>query len=80
MLLRYDRVVSTVGEIQAALHGLTDEELQKVEAMLQEQLRSRKIGILYDDAYGIWTDEDQASAATQAFFLMEEEEKKREQP
>jgi len=76
----YDPVVSTVNEIQAALPGLTDEELQKVEGMLREQLRSRKIGILYDDAYGIWTEDDQTSAAAQAFLLMDEEEKKREQP
>ena len=46
---------------------------------LRQQFRARKIGILYDDAYGIWTEEDQASAAAEAFALMEKEEQRGEQ-
>jgi hypothetical protein len=66
--------MSTVSEIQAALPGLTTEELQIVDAALREQFRTRKLGILYDDAYGLWTEEDQASAGAAAFALMDQAE------
>jgi len=70
--------MSTVSEIQAALPQLTSAELQTVDAALRAQFRARKIGILYDDAYGVWTEEDQASAAAEAFALMERQEPRRE--
>ena len=65
--------MSTVSEIHTALPGLTTEELRAVDAALREQFRARKIGILYDDAYGLWTEDDQASAAAEAFALMDQE-------
>jgi len=71
--------MSTVSEIQAALANLTDKDLQEVEAALRQQFRARKIGILYDDTYGIWTEEDQASAAAEVFALMDREEPRGEQ-
>jgi hypothetical protein len=74
----YVRAMSTVSEIQAALPGLSAEELQSVDAALREQFRARKLGLLYDDAYGLWTEEDQASAAAEAFALMDREESSRE--
>jgi hypothetical protein len=67
--------MSTVSEIRAALPRLTTEELQAVDAALREQFRARKVGILYDDAYGAWTEQDQASAAAEAFALMDRQEK-----
>ncbi len=67
--------MSTVSEIRTALPQLTTEELCAVEAALREQFRARKIGILYDDAYGLWTEEDQASAAAEAFALMDQKHK-----
>ena len=70
----YSLAMSTVSEIRAALPNLTPEELQAVDVALREQFRQRKIGILYDDAYGLWTEEDQASAAAEAFALMDREE------
>ncbi|MBM3883350.1 MAG: hypothetical protein FJ387_27190 [Verrucomicrobia bacterium] len=70
--------MSTVSEIQAALQDLSPEDLQAVDAALRSQFRSRKLGILYDDAYGLWTEEDQASAAAAAFALMDHEESSRE--
>ena len=69
-----------VGEIRTALSGLTSEELRAVEAAVRQQFRARKLGILYDDTYGLWTEEDQASAAAQAFSLMDEAEKGNERP
>ena len=63
-------------EIQAALPQLSSEELGLVDAALREQFPQRKVGILYDDAYGVWTEEDQASAAAEAFALMDREEER----
>lgn len=65
--------MSTVSEIRTALPQLTTEELCAVDAALREQFRARKVGILYDDAYGLWTEQDQASAAAEAFALMDQE-------
>ena len=65
--------MSTVKEIQAALPQLSAEELGLVDAALREQFRKRNVGILYDDAYGVWTEEDQAA---QAFALMDREEER----
>jgi hypothetical protein len=64
-----------LSEIEAALPLLTADELRSVDAALRQQFRERKLGILYDDAYGVWTEEDQASAAAEAFESMDEEEK-----
>lgn len=69
--------MSTVNEIQTALPQLTNMELHQVEASLREQYRARKLGILYDDAYGIWTEDDQASAAAEVFTLLDQDEASR---
>ena len=72
--------MSTVSEIRAALPRLTAEELRAIDAAIREQFRTRKPGILYDDAYGLWTEEDQASAAAEAFALMDQEERRHGSP
>ena len=72
--------MSTVSEIQAALPSLNPEELQAVDIALREQFRLRKIGIFYDDTYGLWTAEDPASAAAEAFAMMDREEEGHGQP
>lgn len=68
--------MSPVSEIQAVLPRLTTEELRAVGVALRDQFRARKIGIIYNDSYGLWTGEDQASAAAEAFALMDQEEKR----
>jgi len=68
--------MSTIAEITNALKDLTTDELHQVEKALISIYRQRKTGIIYDDAYGVWTEEDQTAVAEQAFTLMEEAEKK----
>jgi len=66
--------MSTVAEITNVLPDLSTEELQKIERALISIYRQRRTGIIYDDAYGVWTEEDQVSAAGQVFALMDDEE------
>ena len=68
--------MSTVAEIADALPKLNDEELRQVERALISIYRQRRTGIIYDDAYGVWTEEDQVSASAQVFALMDAEEEK----
>ena len=70
--------MSTVSEIQAVLPKLPPQELQEVESLVREQYRARKMGILYDDAYGVWTEEDQVSAAAEVFALLDQQERRGE--
>jgi hypothetical protein len=70
--------MSTLSEIQAALPGLSIQDLQTLDAALRGQFRARKVGILYDDAYGLWTEDDQMSAAAEALALMDREDSSRE--
>jgi hypothetical protein len=72
--------MSTVNDIQAALANLTDQELRQVEQAVRQQYRSRKNSIIYDDAYGMWTEDDQASAAAEAFALFDREEARDKKP
>ena len=71
--------MSTVSEIQAALPKLNDQELRQVEESVRELYRNRNVGIIYDDAYGLWTEEDQASAAAEAFAVLDQAEAADEQ-
>jgi hypothetical protein len=68
--------MSTVAEITNALSDLSTEELQKIERALISIYRQRRTGIIYDDTYGVWMEENQASAAAQVFALMDAEEQK----
>lgn len=72
--------MSTVAEIAETLPKLSDEELREVERALIGIYRQRKTGIIYDDAYGVWTEEDQAAAAAEVFALMDAEEKQPGKP
>ena len=50
--------MSTVAEINEAIPQLTNDELRAVERRLLQEYRERKVGIIFDDAYGTLTDED----------------------
>ena len=68
--------MSTVAEITNALPELSTQELQEIERTLISIYRQRHSGIIYDDTYGVWTEEDQVSAAAQVFALMDADEQK----
>jgi hypothetical protein len=68
--------MSTVAEITNALANLSTEELQQVERTLISIYRQRKSGIIFDDAYGVWTEEDQMAVADQAFRMFDKAEQK----
>ena len=65
---------SNVAEIQAALPTLGNDELRQVEQSVRQLYRARNAGIIVDDAYGVWTEADQASAAAEVFEMLDREE------
>lgn len=68
--------MSTVAEITNVLPNLSTEELQQVERTLISIYRQRKSGIIFDDDYGVWTEEDQMAVADQAFRMLDKAEQK----
>ena len=59
--------MSTLAEIEAVLPKLSPEDLMHVEAALHRLQRERGTGIIFEDAYGVWTEDDQASVAAEAW-------------
>ena len=72
--------MSSVSEIQAALPKLTIEELRAIDSAVRDQFRARKVGLLYDDSYGVWTEDDQTSAAAEIFAMLDREEERAKHP
>jgi hypothetical protein len=70
----------SIAEITDALPKLSTEELQNIERALISIYRQRRTGIIYDDAYGVWTEEDQVAAADQVFAMMDAAEQKQKKP
>ncbi len=68
--------MSTVNEIADALPKLNNDQLREVERALISIYRQRRTGIIFDDAYGVWTEEDQTSVAGEALALIDAEEEK----
>ena len=63
--------MSTLAEIEAVLPRLTVEELMRVESLLHKLQRKRHAGVICDDAYGLWSEEDQASATVEAWDILD---------
>jgi hypothetical protein len=63
--------MSTLTEIEEVLPRLSLEELMRVESLLHKLQRERGAGVLYDDAYGLWTEDDQASVAAEAWEILD---------
>lgn len=66
--------MSTIQEITAALPNLSTDELQHIERVIRDLYRARHETIIYDDDYGIWTERDQNSVATEIFELLDKSE------
>lgn len=66
--------MSSVSEIIQVLPSLTNEELREVERALIQTYRERKVGIVFDDAYGVLTEEDMAASAAETFAQMDRAE------
>ncbi len=69
-------MTSTVADITNVLPNLSTEELQQVERALICIYRQRKSGIIFDDEYGVWTEEDQMAVADQVFQMLDQAEQK----
>lgn len=65
--------MSTVAEINEAIPQLTNQELQAVEQRLIQEYRKRKFGIIHDDAYGTWTEEDLRAIQEEALRVIDGE-------
>jgi hypothetical protein len=63
--------MSTLAEIEEVLPRLSVEELMRVESLLHKLQRQRHAGVIYDDACGLWTEEDQASVAAEAWEALD---------
>ncbi len=66
--------MSTVQEIEASLLNLSTDELHHIERVIHDLYRVRNESVIYDDAYGIWTEYDQTSAASEVFGLLDKQE------
>ena len=64
----------TVQEIEASLTNLSTDELRHIERIIRDLYRTRREHIIYDDDYGIWTEQDQNSAAVEVFELLDKSE------
>ena len=70
--LAYDTfLLMSFAEIEETLPKLTAEELMRLEALLHRLQRERRLGVLYDDAYGVWTEDDQVSVVAEAWDVLE---------
>ena len=64
----------TAQEIEASLINLSTDELQHIEQAIHDLYRVRRECIIYDDNYGIWTEQDQNSVAAAVFELLDKAE------
>ncbi len=66
--------MTTIQEITSILPRLSSEELQSIEQAIHVLYRDRNVNIIYDDVYGIWTDQDQNLTSAEAFRFLDEED------
>ena len=69
--------MSTVAEITNAIPQLTNEELRAVERRLLQESRDRKVGIVFDDAYGTLTEEDLRAIQEDALRVIDGEPRRK---
>ena len=66
--------MSTSNEIVASLPNLKTNELHHIERVIHDLYRARNEPIIFDDSYGVWTEYDQASVASEVFELLDRQE------
>ena len=64
----------TIQEITAVLSTLSADKLHHIERSIRNLYRVRHEHIIYQDDYGVWTEQDQISAAAAVFNLSDKEE------
>ena len=64
----------TIQEITAVLPNLSTDELYYIEKAIHNLYRARCEHIIYDDDYGIWTEQDQNSVVAEVFALFDKSE------
>jgi hypothetical protein len=72
--------MSSLAEIEAALPSLSTSELQQLEQALLHLYRKRNVPIIYDDSYGVWTEEDQVAADAETLVLLDQTEAGNDHP
>ena len=55
-------------------HHTPERLMRQVEETVRQLYRERNAGIIFDDAYGVWTEADQVSAAAEVFKIFDREE------
>lgn len=66
--------MSIVEEIKKALRGLNNEELQQVERELISLYRQRNAGMMFDDAYGVLTEEQWMASVGETWVMLDKAE------
>ena len=68
--------MSTVAEIAGAIPKLSNQELREVERLVLQTYRERRVGIIFDDAYGIMTEDDLRAIQEDALRVIDGEPSK----
>jgi hypothetical protein len=66
--------MTTIKEIEVSLSGLSTDELHSLERLIHDLYPARNEPIIYDDAYGLWTEYGQRSAVSEVFELLDRQE------
>ena len=66
--------MSAIKKIEASLPNLKTNELHHIEQVIHDLYRVRNEPIIYDDLYGVWTEYDQTSAASEVFEHLDRHE------
>jgi hypothetical protein len=69
--------MKTVTEIEATLPEMPTEDLHHIELVIHSIYRKRHERVIYDDAYGVWLEDDQTSAAAEVCAVLDEQEEDR---
>lgn len=66
--------MNTVADITIATNSLDLEQLLQIESQHHALQRNKGRSVIFDDGFGLWTEEDQTNAASQAWEVFEASE------